>query len=54
MREDIEPQARLVASLAETMKDKMWASDIIARCRQMRQAIEEIERIARAREGGER
>lgn len=54
MRENIMPQARLVASLAETMSDNMWASDILGRCAQMRQAIEEIERIARKREPGER
>jgi hypothetical protein len=54
MRENIEPQARLIASLGETMQDKMWASDLLARCRQVRQACEEIERIARSREGGER
>ncbi len=54
MAENIEPQARLIAALAETMKNSDWASDIITRCRQIRQATDEIERIAGSRIGGER
>jgi hypothetical protein len=54
LSEKIEPHARLVASLAETMSDRMWAADIIERCRMIRQAVEEIERVARGRLGGER
>lgn len=54
MSENIEPQARLVASLAETIRDRMWAVEILERCRSMRQAIDEIERVVRARAGGER
>ena len=54
VRERIDAQARLIAALAETMTDGMWASDMLARCQQMRQAIEEIERIAGSRLGGER
>jgi hypothetical protein len=54
MGENIEPQAKLIAALGETMQDRMWASDLLARCRQISQAVEEIERIARSREGGER
>lgn len=54
MSERIEPHARLAASLAETMSDRMWGSDILDRCRMIRQALEEIERVARGRLGGER
>lgn len=54
MSENVESQARLVASLADTMRDSMWATEIIARCATMRQAIDEIERIARSRAAGER
>lgn len=54
MSENVESQAKFVASLADTMRDSMWATDIIARCATMRQAIDEIERIARSRAAGER
>lgn len=53
-REDIEPQARLIAALGETMHDQAWASDILARCAQIKQAVKEIERIATSRLSGER
>jgi hypothetical protein len=55
-RKNIEPQARLIAALAETMSDKMWADDILIRCRQIIAAAKEIEDIATARRtgGGER
>jgi hypothetical protein len=54
MRDNIEPQTKLIASLAETMKNSDWASDILERCRMIRQAVEEVERIAGSRRGGER
>jgi hypothetical protein len=54
MAQNIEPQARLIASLAETMHDRMWSSELLDRCRMIRQAAEEIERIAGSRIGGER
>jgi hypothetical protein len=54
MSESIDPKARLIAALAENMSDRDWASNILSQCRQMREAIEQIERIARSREGGER
>jgi len=54
MSKNIEPQARLIASLAETMSDQMWVAEIFDRCRMMRRAIDEIERAARSRIGGER
>jgi hypothetical protein len=50
----IEPHARLIASLAETMSDNMWASDVLTRCRQIEEAVAEIRKVARSREGGER
>lgn len=54
MEQNIEQQARLVASLAETMTNRMWGSDILERCRMIRKAVEEIERIAHGRAAGER
>lgn len=54
MSERIEPQAKLIAALAETMREGMWASDILARCAQIKEAVEHIERIAASRSGGER
>lgn len=48
------PQAKLIAALAETMTDSLWATDILQRCAQIETAITEIRRIAAAREGGER
>lgn len=53
-KERIEAQARLIAALAETMTDDMWASEILNRCAQMREAIAKIERTAESRRGGER
>jgi hypothetical protein len=50
----IEPQAKLIAALAETMHDGMWASDILTRCAQIVEAVRQIERIAAQRSGGER
>jgi len=50
----IEPQAKLIAALADTMTDSMWASEIIQRCAQIIEAVKIIEREARSREGGER
>ncbi len=52
--ENIEPHARLIAGLAETMRDGMWASDLLTRCEQITRAAQEIAAIARARAGGER
>lgn len=53
-RSEIEAQARLIAGLAETMNDSMWASDILTRCQQINEAVEIIAREARRREGSER
>lgn len=53
MSSEIMTQARLIAALAETIPN-LWANDILQRCGQMKQAIEEIEKIARQRQGGER
>lgn len=52
--EKIEPQAKLIAALAETMHDGMWASDIDTRCAQIIEAVRQIQRIANGRRGGER
>lgn len=52
--ENIEPHARLIAALAETMRDNMWGSELITRCQQIAQATAEIRRIAESRHGGER
>lgn len=52
--DSIEPQARLIAALAETMRDSMWADDILTRIEQISKAALEIARIANARRGGER
>jgi len=52
--QSIEPHARLIASLAETMSDNLWADDILTRCRQIEQAVAEIRRIASGKQGGER
>lgn len=52
--ENIEPHARLIAALAETMRNSMWGSELLTRCDQIAKAAQEIARIARAREGGER
>lgn len=54
MRNDITIQARLIASLAETMTNNMWASDIHRRCEMIKQALDEIRREANDRMGGER
>ena len=53
-RENIERQARLIVALAETMEDRMWATDILVRLSQIETAVEEIRRIATSRLGGER
>lgn len=50
----IEPQAKLIAALADTMTDQMWASDILARCAQIVDVVRQIERIANERKPGER
>lgn len=51
---DITPQLRLISSLAETMKNDMWADDIVLRCNLIEKAIQEIRQIAYARRSGER
>ena len=55
-RKNIEPQARLIAALSETMRDQMWSDDILVRCQQIIAAAKEIEEIAlaRRRSGAER
>lgn len=54
MNRDIETYTRLIAALAENTKNRMWASDILINCRMIREAVEQVEQIARSREGGER
>jgi hypothetical protein len=54
MADNVQPHARLISALAETMNERMWPDEILTRCRQMREAIEEIEKIARRNEGGSR
>lgn len=53
-RDSIEANARLIGALGETMHDGMWADDILARCRQIEEAVKEIRRVAQSRSGGER
>lgn len=50
----IAPQARLIAALAETMTDGMWAADILNRCAEIGKALNEIVSIAEGRRHGER
>lgn len=54
MAESIEPQAKLIAALSDTMTNTLWADDILHRCTQIEAAIAEIRRIATSRKGGER
>jgi hypothetical protein len=54
MSESIKAQAALIAALAETMNDSMWADAILTRCGQIEEAAREIARIAAKRRGGER
>lgn len=54
MADNIESQAKLVSAIADTMDGRMWPSDIFFPCGQMREAIVEIERLARRNEGGSR
>lgn len=53
-RSEIEAQAKLIAALADTMTSRMWSSDILARCRQIREAVDVIERSASRNLGGDR
>ena len=48
------PQAKLIAALADTMSDSMWADDILMRCRQIEAALREIRKIVEPRRGGDR
>ena len=50
----IEPQTKLIAALADTMKNNMWVSEIETRCKQIKEAVREIELIIASRRGGER
>lgn len=54
MTQTIKPQAELIAALAATMTEGMWADDILIRCRQIEKALEEIRRVAMSRVGGDR
>lgn len=54
MAADIEKQARLIESLSATMTNNMWSDEVLTRCRQIRQAVDEIEKSARKSEFGER
>lgn len=44
MSRTIEPQAKLIAALADTMRDGMWTDDILQRCAQIEEAAKEIRR----------
>jgi hypothetical protein len=54
MADNVEPHARLIAALSGTMTERLWPDELLTRCRQMREAIEEIEKIARRSVGGSR
>lgn len=54
MTDKIEKHVKLVAALAETMDDKMWASDMLAWCDKIESAVAEIRKIARSRISSER
>lgn len=53
-QENIEPQVRLISALSETMNNRMWADDLLYRCKQIRDAVQEIEKIAITRVSVER
>lgn len=50
----VKPQADLIAALAATMTENMWADELLTRCRQIEEALREIRRVAQSRIGGER
>lgn len=52
--DNVEPHARLIAALAETMSNGMWASDIETRCSQIIEAVQQIRSITAKRHSGER
>lgn len=52
--ETIESHARLIESLAATMRNNMWATDIESRCYIMQEEIRKILSIAAKRHAGER
>ncbi|MCS4089140.1 hypothetical protein [Rhizobium sp. BK176] len=54
MADKVEPHAKIISALSGTMSDRMWPDELLTRCRQMREAIEEIEKIARSNVGGSR
>lgn len=54
MARDIEKQARLIESLAGTMTNNMWSDEILTRCRQIKEAVDEIEKVSRSNRIGER
>lgn len=49
----IEKQAKLIESLAGTINEKDWASDILNKCSLIREAVLIIEKEARKRESSE-
>ncbi len=51
---DITPNARLIAALADTMRNSDWASDILTKCAQIEVAVREIRKAVEPRIGGER
>lgn len=54
MSEKLELQAKLIAALAGTMTDQLWATEILARCGQIEEALKHIRRIASERVESER
>jgi hypothetical protein len=52
--DNVEPHARLIAALSETMRNNLWATDIENRCSQILREVEKILYITRQRHGGER
>jgi len=51
---EIERQAKLIAALADTMEERMWAGEILQRCEQIEAALVHIRSAATKRQAGER
>lgn len=54
MGDNVEPHAKIISALSGRMTERLWPDELLTRCRQMREAIEEIEKIARRSMGGSR
>lgn len=51
---DISVHSRLIAALAENMKNSDWSSDIFSKCILIEEELAKIRKICRDREGRER